>query len=248
MMQGKQISYDNNKCIYEYFEQNIAKNNEYLSKTAIIYKSKTLTYSDVNKLVIKINNYIYNELAKRNLLNTTNNLIGVHLNPDEYTIPILLAINSLSFAYLPVDPLLPVESKSLNFLILELNDKLVKLGMKYIVNDSKPLFIITNTTTCNNLKNIIKDNTNINLIYLSDILQSSEHDTQIKYLKEKFNSRDNACVLYTSGSTGQPKGVMLSNLTIMNRIQWQWDEFVLDESDVGAFKTSLNFVNIKSLK
>lgn len=112
--------------------------------------------------------------------------------------------------------------------------------MKYIINDSKPLFIVTNSIDCNNLKNIIKDSNNISLIHLNDILQS-DSSNEIKYLKP-FDSSFNACVLYTSGSTGQPKGVMLSNLTIMNRINWQWDEFNLDDSDIGAFKTSLNFV------
>lgn len=118
--------------------------------------------------------------------------------------------------------------------------------MKYIINDSKPSVIITNTTECQNLKNIINDQS-IQLFHLNDILlETKSNASEIERLGPAFNARDNACVLYTSGSTGLPKGVMLSNFTIMNRINWQWDEFILDDFDLGAFKTSLNFVSIIS--
>jgi non-ribosomal peptide synthetase component F len=114
--------------------------------------------------------------------------------------------------------------------------------MKYIINDSKPLFILTNTLDSNNLKSIISDTKNTHLIDLSDILSSNIKSNQIKKI-DNIITDNNACVLYTSGSTGLPKGVMLSNSTIMNRICWQWDEFCLNEYDIGAFKTSLNFVD-----
>jgi len=117
--------------------------------------------------------------------------------------------------------------------------------MKYIISDSNPLFIITNTIECQNLKNIIKNNPEINLIHLNDIFTTSNQNaSEIMRLGQSFDANENACVLYTSGSTGQPKGVVLSNFTIMNRLNWQWDEFCLDDFDMGAFKTSLDFVCI----
>jgi hypothetical protein len=111
MLQGKIKDYKTTDTLYEYFEKNIINNetNCYLDKNAIIYKNKILNYNQVNENVIKINNYIYNQIAEKNL-KLLNKFIGIHLNPDEFTVSILLAINSLSLSYLPIDPLLPTES------------------------------------------------------------------------------------------------------------------------------------------
>lgn len=50
-------------------------------------------------------------------------------------------------------------------------------------------------------------------------------------------------VLYTSGSTGLPKGVQITHQMAMNRICWQWNQFPFQSGDVGCLKTSLQFVD-----
>lgn len=50
-------------------------------------------------------------------------------------------------------------------------------------------------------------------------------------------------VLYTSGSTGVPKGVQITHRMAMNRIAWQWDRFPAGPDDVGCLKTSPLFVD-----
>ncbi len=52
-----------------------------------------------------------------------------------------------------------------------------------------------------------------------------------------------AYLLYTSGSTGSPKGVRGSHRAVLNRLQWMWREFPLESDEVLAHKTSLSFID-----
>jgi len=47
----------------------------------------------------------------------------------------------------------------------------------------------------------------------------------------KRNPSDLAYVVYTSGSTGQPKGIKVQHDALMNRIEWMQDIFPISESD-----------------
>ncbi|MDH5254635.1 MAG: amino acid adenylation domain-containing protein, partial [Gammaproteobacteria bacterium] len=52
-----------------------------------------------------------------------------------------------------------------------------------------------------------------------------------------------AMMLYTSGSTGQPKGARTTHLCAVNRCHWMWQAFGFGDDEVFALRTSLNFID-----
>lgn len=60
-------------------------------------------------------------------------------------------------------------------------------------------------------------------------------------ITKAFETDSLAYVLYTSGSTGEPKGVLTEHAAIANRIRWMQAAFPLLESDVVLHKTPYTF-------
>jgi amino acid adenylation domain-containing protein len=51
------------------------------------------------------------------------------------------------------------------------------------------------------------------------------------------------CLVYTSGSTGQPKGVCVPRRGMHNRFRWGWQRYPFAPDDVIAHRSSLNFLD-----
>jgi amino acid adenylation domain-containing protein len=52
-----------------------------------------------------------------------------------------------------------------------------------------------------------------------------------------------AYVMYTSGSTGHPKGVEGTHRAAINRFEWMWREYAFQSGEICCQKTALNFVD-----
>lgn len=227
-MEGEKIKFNNEFNIYQYFSQvTLQSDPSVLSKDAIIFEhDKKISFGQLSQNICNIKSFILEKLGEKysSFDEMRNRIVGIHLAPDEFTVAILLAIHSLSMSYLPIDPLLPFER------------------MEYIINDSDPVCLITNVQTDEKIDSIIQDRPivliNINEMKYENFISNRNK----KILNERnYNAHDVAMIIYTSGSSGSPKGVCLTHFTIMNRFNWQWSEFLLESNDKGALKTSLNF-------
>src|SRR6185436_16939248 len=50
-----------------------------------------------------------------------------------------------------------------------------------------------------------------------------------------------AFLVYTSGSTGQPKGVAVSQRQLLNRMAWMWQAYPFAADEVMCQRTTVNF-------
>lgn len=218
-MEGKKEPYfDNNYNLYEYFRKVTLNDREILNKPAIFYGARRINFDQLDHWVVKLSNALAAQLKHTVELGKPGTVIGVHLTPDEYTIPVLMALHRLSLTYLPIDPCMPVKR------------------IQYIVENSSLAAVVTNLNWTPGLTL----NKNLKVLKLAELLNGSTGDF-VLCSSSCYDSSQNACILYTSGSTGSPKGVCIPHQSIMNRLNWQWNEYPLDGDDVGLFKTSLNF-------
>ena len=159
------------------------------------------------KEVDTITTRIANELIK--LGAGKEKVVSILINKSEYIVLASLGVIKSGAAYQPLDPSYPKER--LSFMVKD-------SGAKILIRDD-------------DLEGLIEDYKGKEVLVSS--LLTFKDDTPIK---NKPEPKDLFIMLYTSGSTGLPKGVMLEHGNIFTFTRYYRDEFKLDDkSRVSAY-------------
>ena len=88
---------------------------------------------------------------------------------------------------------------------------------------------------------ILKDS-DAQVLLRAEELLGSEQESKEK-LQRQTSLDTPVCMVYTSGSSGMPKGVSLSTGSILNRLYWMWTEYPFAAGERSALKTSTGFLD-----
>ncbi|XP_065156085.1 beta-alanyl-bioamine nonribosomal peptide synthetase ebony isoform X2 [Atheta coriaria] len=225
--------------LHRIFEENLQK---YHEKIALQMedpdgKLRQHSYQSLNEKTNQLARVILKTIREKQLPrnNDGDYIIAVCMKPSDELVAILLAIWKAGCAYLPIDPTFPANR------------------VEHILRESKPVAVIYSPD--NNVQPQQQKQPQHNQLFdelshklsVASMQKAAERESKdnlkddecVKHLKD-----DLAIVLYTSGSTGVPKGVRLPHRVLLNRLQWQFKTFPYAPSEcVGVFKTALTFVD-----
>jgi amino acid adenylation domain-containing protein len=146
-------------------------------------------------------------------------IVSIYMERSMDMIISILAVLKNGGTYVPVDPEYPVDR------------------ILYMLEDSGTHLLLTDETLLSKADTIGKPKIIINEDLLSRVYACTENSLGPR----SFNSI--ACIIYTSGSSGKPKGVRISNKSIVNRLSWMWNAWPFKENERCALKTSVGFVD-----
>ncbi|WHZ55988.1 non-ribosomal peptide synthetase [Metabacillus hrfriensis] len=170
-------------------------------ETAVVYQGQKLTYQELNKKA----NHIANELVK---LGIKENCVVGSMVDRSLELPIgVLGILKAGAAYLPIDPNYPIER------------------IKKVIGNSNVDIILK----CSDHKHVYI-NQNTLFIDIDTTLEKGTPVSMEKNLELEISSESLMYVLYTSGSTGDPKGVMVKRNSFVNLLYWYTNEFDINEA------------------
>lgn len=97
-----------------------------------------------------------------------------------------------------------------------------------------------------NLKSAAEISNGADIICYEDVVTnavSSEQEKEIRQVESRIIDTDILYVLFTSGSTGIPKGVIISHRSVIDYIEWAGETFEFDETTVFGNQAPLYFDN-----
>lgn len=218
LLKGKNIDRREANALVHQIFMNIQAN--YSNEIAIIYDDDNgmehqVSYQELEIMTNKIARTLRNFCKPRD---NGDSIVAVSMKPSHYLPITLLSILKSGMAYLPLDVEFP-ESR-----------------VKHILVESEPLIVIIDGGN----KSIYEETPTVTYNELWEKSKSESNEP----LNHKDDPEQLAIVLYTSGSTGVPKGVRLPHATLLNRLQWQWRELPYQKNEERCiFKTALTFVD-----
>lgn len=193
------------------------------------------TYQELKNMV----NYVGNTIIDiEGRAQAENPFVGILSSVNAFSIASIIGTLAVGYAYVPLDEQSPIE---------RLQKIINNLSLPTLIIDELLLEKFIPLLDNHNLKNIliISSNNNISIIDNKNIIPLLFNEVKSRSIEElpKLNkvSDDLAYILHSSGSTGVPKGIMLSHRNARTFVDWMQKEFKLSEDDIVMSRAPLKF-------
>ncbi len=153
---------------------------------ALVFEGQHWSYRELNRRANQLANYLVVNGADYNVM------VAVSVNRSANMLISFLAVMKANAVYVPIDPSYPVER------------------IAHMLNTADARILLTESSITNDLSTVSAHKIDID----SDWLAISEQDEQ--NLQPPADNKHLAYMLFTSGSTGEPKGILVSQQAFRN--------------------------------
>lgn len=206
------VHFESTKTLAQKFEAQVLKTP---NNIALDFEGVELTYCELNQKANQLARYLRKQYrSKTGVALTPDTLIAIYVERSIEMLVSILAIFKAGGAYVPLSPEHPMART------------------KNLLEDSKAKMLLTQPKFFETLLPL-KDQIEIMSIVSAECSSEATDNLNIQSASENL-----ACVLYTSGTTGQPKGVLIEQKSLINHIEWLQSKINLTENDVVIQKAS----------
>jgi amino acid adenylation domain-containing protein len=216
------VAMPRNMTIPRLFEEQAHRRRD---QVAIWFERESITYSELNKR----SNRLANDLKRLGVGPDT--IVGVCAEPSLTFFVGLLGILKAGGAYLGLDPEYPKDR--LAFMLQDARVSILLTQKRLLDHHAHVAEVIRETPTGD-------PKVEGSILFLDEDQSSTEKDSE-RMPDNRLTSENLAYVVYTSGSTGTAKGVMVQHGGVCNRLVWGRDFYRLNESDRVLQKSSISY-------
>ncbi|MEM8845216.1 MAG: amino acid adenylation domain-containing protein [Pseudomonadota bacterium] len=215
-------AYPQDKTIHGLFEAQVKQTP---ASIALVFKDKRLTYQQLNQQANQLGRYIrkqYREETKTPLRPDT--LIALCLDRSLDMVIALLGILKAGGAYVPIDPSYPKE----------------RIG--FMLADTQTRLVLTQSQLFEKVKGCMRDGSPTVCIAIDAKVHQQRLQAQsAANLEARSCSKDLVYVMYTSGTTGRPKGVLVEHQQVIHYRSWLLSQTKFTPQNIMDCSSSLVF-------